>query len=348
MLPGYSSRNRHSQVNTPSGSYISSPTESSRNSVSTSMLNGGGHPVTVSPANTMSSSIALSPAGISPSSHPFHTLVTPQMGRTTTNGSLPPPVPVSRSRFFRFTPSENGFSPGLLPGAQVSNVFPSNAPQVSHNIPLNINDNSGYVHQVSPAGSPSFYPMSSVHSSEHSLNMHPQFFHPGQNQGFSNTPFSHTVDNGYVHHFDNDHNDNVSLSASTINTTPSLIASATASQVFAAQAASFPQASHPTVGCHYATHFHPTHLGSTVANSHHSVPISFPIANSHAGHSHSSHFQATPSAPLVYQLRTLMRDIRIIPFFRLLQRLVMFIIFRHRTLMKKKKSLSYRSMILPR
>ena len=211
MLPGYSSRNRHSQVNTPSGSYISSPTESSRNSVSTSMLNGGGHPVTVSPANTMSSSIALSPAAISPSSHPFHTLVTPPMGRTTPNGSLPPPVPVSRSRFFRFTPSENGFSPGLLPGAQVSNLMQLNVPQVSNNIPLNISSYSGHVHQVSPAGSPSFYPMSSVHSSEYSLNLHPQFFHPGQSQGFSSIPFTHTTNTGYVHSFDNDHYDNLSL-----------------------------------------------------------------------------------------------------------------------------------------
>jgi len=188
MLPGYSSRNRQSQVDAPLVSYVSSPTDSSRTSVSTPMSHGRGCPVTVSPANAMSSSVAFSPAGIPTSSHPFHTLVTPPLGRTPGSGSLPPPFPVSRSRLFRYTPSENGSSPGLLPDAQVSNSMQLNAPQVSNNIPLNISSYSGHVHQVSPAGSPSFYPMSSVHSSEYSLNMHPQFFHPGQSQGFLNTP----------------------------------------------------------------------------------------------------------------------------------------------------------------
>jgi hypothetical protein len=269
MLPGYSSRNRQSQVDAPLVSYVSSPTDSSRTSVSTPMSHGRGCPVTVSPANAMSSSVAFSPAGIPTSSHPFHTLVTPPLGRTPGSGSLPPPFPVSRSRLFRYTPSENGSSPGLLPGAQVSNSMQLNAPQVSNNIPLNISSYSGHVHQVSPAGSPSFYPMSSVHSSEYSLNLHPQFFHPGQSQGFSSIPFTHTTNTGYVHSFDNEHHDNVSLSESTINTTPSLIASATASQVFAAQAASFYHAP-PTslAGCHHAVNSDPIYPGSAVGGHH--------------------------------------------------------------------------------
>ena len=113
MLPGYSSRNRHSQVNTPSGSYISSPTDSSRNSIiSTPMSNGRGNQVLGSPAPAMSTPVVFSTTGSHTSSDPFRYLVTPPSGRTSGSGLLPPQIPVNMSRPFRFTPSENGFSSG--------------------------------------------------------------------------------------------------------------------------------------------------------------------------------------------------------------------------------------------
>ena len=144
--------------------------------------------------------------------------------------------------------------------------------------------------------SPSFYPTSSVHSSEYTLNMHPQFFFPGQSQGFSNTPMTYyTTNTGYVHPFDNEHHDSVSLSESIINTTQTFIPSATASQVFAAQAASVPQVSPETmVGCHNGIQFDIPFVNSHGSNLHpshssqHAASFHAPHGSAHASHSHHS------------------------------------------------------------
>ena len=305
MLPGYYASTRRSPVAAPPDSYVSSPTDSSRNSISTPTSLGVGTSLRVSSANGMHSSVAFSPAGNSTVSHPFSNLITPSLGRTSDNGSLLPPVPVQRPRPFRLTPSDTGFSPGLLSSNQVSNPQVSNVPQGFHNIPVNITDNSGVVHQVSPGGSPSFYPMSSVHSSEHTLNMHPQFFFPGQRQGFSNTPLPFTTNTGYVHPFENELHDNISLSESTIHTTQSFIPSATASQVFAAQAAHVPQVPPESMaGCHHSIPFDIPVVNSDAGNSHPSHLPSYPAANFHVPNEHSHTGQSHRSIPSVHHTTT--------------------------------------------
>ena len=120
MLPGYYASTRRSSAVAPSVSYVSSPTDSSHHSTSTP-LSGRGDSVIVSPANAVPSSAVLSIAGTPTNSHPFSNLVTPSLSSLHGSSSLLPPVPMQKSRPFRLTPSENGFSPGLLPGNQVSN-----------------------------------------------------------------------------------------------------------------------------------------------------------------------------------------------------------------------------------